>query len=66
MGKVTHYQSSFNAGEFSDLLAGHTDSPRRASAVNSSENLVMLEQGPATRRPGTTYVKGVKFLFPQP
>ena len=61
MGKVTHYQSSFNAGEFSDLLAGHTDSPRRASAVNSSENLVMLEQGPATRRPGTTYVKGVKF-----
>lgn len=56
MPKATYIQSSFNAGEWSPLLYGRTDLPKRRNAAGPSLNYVATLQGPQTRRPGTAYV----------
>lgn len=56
MPRATWLQSSFNAGEWSPLLYGRIDLPKRKNAVSKSLNYVPMLQGPHTRRPGTAYV----------
>jgi hypothetical protein len=56
MPRATYLQSSFNAGEWSPLLYGRTDLPKRRNALGPTRNYVATLQGPATRRPGTAYV----------
>jgi hypothetical protein len=56
MPRATYIQSSFNAGEWSPLLYGRTDLPKRRNAAGPSLNYVATLQGPQTRRPGTAYV----------
>lgn len=56
-------QTSFNAGEFSPLLAGHIDAPQRQNALKTCHNLIALKQGPVTRRSGTKFVAPVKFPY---
>lgn len=55
MPRATYLQSSFNAGEWSPLLYGRTDLPKRRNAAGPSLNYVATLQGPQTRRPGTAY-----------
>lgn len=56
MPRATYLQSSFNAGEWSPLLYGRTDLPKRRNALGPTLNYVATLQGPVTRRPGTAYV----------
>lgn len=56
MPRATYTQASFNAGEWSPLLFGRTDLPKRRNAVGPTLNYVGTLQGPETRRPGTAYV----------
>ena len=60
MPNASLMQTSFNGGEFSPLMEGHIDSPKRGSAVKELQNLLCLKQGPAARRGGTKYVARVK------
>lgn len=53
-------QTSFNAGEFSDLLDGAVDLQKRAFSVKTLKNMIGLKQGPAVRRGPTIFVKEVK------
>lgn len=41
-------QTSFNAGEFSDLIDGAIDLDKRAWSVKLMQNMIALKQGPAT------------------
>lgn len=56
MPRATYTQANFNAGEWSPLLYGRTDLPKRRNAVGPTLNYVATLQGPQTRRPGTAYV----------
>lgn len=58
--KVSPIQDSFNAGEFSDLVASRVRFDKYKNAVRLSENMVPLVQGGMTRRTGTKYVNEVK------
>ncbi len=52
--------TSFNAGEFGELMEGRVDFARYPSASRRMLNALPLPQGPWTRRPGTRYVASVK------
>lgn len=56
MPRVDLIQPSFNAGEFSPRMIARTDFAKYRSALRKAENLIMLPQGGAMRRPGTRYV----------
>lgn len=58
MAHATYLQASFNAGEWSPLVYGRVDLPKRKSAVSKSVNYIPTLQGPQTRRPGTAFVAG--------
>lgn len=70
MGRESILQSSFNAGELSPLMLGRVDLAKRANGLSTCLNAVPLAQGGWTRRPGTLFLKEVKFsdketrLFP--
>ena len=52
--------NSFNAGELSPLLDSRTDISKYYSGCRQLENMFILTQGPATRRPGTKYIASAK------
>lgn len=60
MVRVAPIQTGFNSGEFSPLLDGLIGLEQRATAFSYSKNLLVLKQGPITRRGGTRYAKNVK------
>lgn len=60
MPVVHPIQTNFGAGVFSPRLEGRTDIARYASAVRTLENMIVLPQGAAMRRPGTRFVNEVK------
>lgn len=59
--KGEKFQVSFNAGEFSPLLAGRTDLEKAGSACTTLENYIALRYGCAQRRPGMQFRAVTKF-----
>lgn len=55
MPRASSIQTSFNAGEFSPLMYGRVDLPKRKAALSQCTNYIPTVQGPLTRRPGTAY-----------
>jgi len=53
-------QVSFNAGEFGLRMLARSDFHKYRSAVRRGENVILLPQGGASRRPGSRYVFGIK------
>lgn len=47
---------SFNGGEVTDLLSARVDIPSYNSWCSEMKNMVCLQTGPATRRPGTQFL----------
>ena len=60
MAKVSPLQESFNAGEFSPLVAARVRFEKYQNAVQYSLNMIPLVQGGMTRRSGTMFVNEVK------
>ncbi|MCK5608531.1 hypothetical protein KAR91_42005 [Candidatus Pacearchaeota archaeon] len=60
MAKGRYIQNSFNAGEWSPLMAGRIDLDKYPNAVEQLENLVIDPRGPAVFRPGMKYIAGTK------
>lgn len=60
MAKGRFIQNSFNAGEWSPLMAGRIDLDKYPNAVEQLENIVIDPRGPAVFRPGMKYVAGTK------
>lgn len=60
MAKGRFIQNSFNAGEWSPLMAGRIDLDKYPNAVEQLENIVIDPRGPAVFRPGLKYVAGTK------
>ena len=60
MPKAAPIISSFNAGEFSPLMAGRVDLKYYANACRRIRNFILTPQGPARRRPGTRFVAEIK------
>lgn len=52
--------TALNAGELSPALEGRTDLSKYQAGCKVLENFIPLVQGPAERRAGTRYVRGVK------
>lgn len=52
--------NSFNAGQFSPLMAGRNDLKQYKNACRRIRNFIPTVQGPARRRPGTRFVAEVK------
>jgi len=51
---------NLNAGEFSPFLTGRSDIARYANSLRLAINFILLAQGPAQRRGGTTFVSAKK------
>lgn len=60
MPKAAPIIDSFNAGEFSPLMAGRVTLKYYPNACRRIRNFILTPQGPARRRPGTRYVAAVK------
>lgn len=60
MPKAAPIISSFNAGEFSPLMAGRVDLKYYPNACRRIRNFIPAVQGPARRRAGTRFVAEVK------
>lgn len=60
MPKVTPLKASINAGEFSPKMVARSDFALYNNAAEILENMLVLPQGGATRRPGTRYVAEAK------
>lgn len=60
MPRVRVNQTSFASGELSPRMRGRTDLQQYAAGVATLANMLILSQGPATRRPGSYYVGGAK------
>lgn len=56
MAKASPIVRSFNAGEFSELLAGRTDLDRYPASLRKLYNYIAAPQGPAIARSGTAFV----------
>jgi hypothetical protein len=52
--------TSFNAGEVSPLLEARVDYEKYDNSCKTLQNMLVLTQGPVTRRPGTEYIASVK------
>lgn len=52
--------TSFNAGEFSDLMDASVDLDKHSWSVKTLKNMICLKQGPAIRRGPSVFVKEVK------
>jgi len=59
LGAVTPGIQSFNAGEVSPLLQARSDYAKYDNACLTLQNMLVLSQGPVTRRPGTKYIADV-------
>lgn len=60
MPKASWMQNSFNAGEWSPKLRGRADLEKYGNACEILENFIPQIYGPATKRPGTRFVREVK------
>ena len=60
MAKASPIQSSFNAGELSAKLKGRIDLQKYRSGCEILENFIPQIYGPATKRPGTRFIREVK------
>lgn len=49
-------QSTFTGGEMSPLAAARIDAQRYYTSAATIENMIVIPQGPAVRRPGTRFV----------
>lgn len=56
MAKVSPARTSFNGGEFSQLVYGRTDTDRYPASMRKLSNFIVTPQGPAIRRSGTYFV----------
>jgi len=56
---VTPSYNSFNTGEVSPLMEDRVDFPKYDSSCKQLENMLVLSQGPVTRRQGTKYIAEV-------
>ncbi|MBW2623128.1 MAG: hypothetical protein JRD68_09505, partial [Deltaproteobacteria bacterium] len=56
----SHVITNFTAGEISEKMAGRVDFGKYYSGCRTLENMLVLPQGGATRRPGTVYAASVK------
>lgn len=60
MAKASPAITSFNAGEFSPLMAARSDLKYYNSACKRISNFIPTVQGPARNRPGTKFVREIK------
>lgn len=60
MPRVTPLRTNLNSGEFSARMVARVDFARYPNASAQLKNLVPIEQGGLTRRPGSRFVKEVK------
>lgn len=60
--EITPELLSFNAGELSPAMRMRSDYNKYNNACQELENMLLLSQGPATRRPGTKYVTGYEVI----
>ena len=61
MTKSIENQLSWSAGEWSPLLDARVDNPKYRHACRQLQNMIVMKQGGATRRPGTRYVGTAKY-----
>lgn len=61
MGRESTIQTSFNAGELSPLMLARIDLKKREAGLFTCVNGITLAQGAWTRRPGSLFLKEVKF-----
>ena len=59
-GQVVVPIQSFNSGEVSPLFEARSDFAKYDNACRTLQNMLVLTQGPVTRRPGTYYIAEVK------
>jgi len=60
MTKSIENQLSWSAGEWSPLLDARVDNPKYRHACRQLQNMIVMKQGGATRRPGTRYISTAK------
>lgn len=60
MPRVQPIATSFNAGEWAPYMAGRIDLQKYASACRRLRNMVVMPQGPATRRTGFRFAAASK------
>jgi hypothetical protein len=60
MPKTRPAVTNWSKGEISELLEGRTDLDQYYNSAKTIENFLVLQQGPAQRRPGMRFVKEVK------
>lgn len=56
MTKIVNIQTNFTVGEVDPLLRGRIDLNQYYSALKSAENVVIIPQGGARRRPGLKFI----------
>ena len=61
MTKSIENQLSWSAGEWSPLLDARVDNPKYRHACRQLQNMIVMKQGGATRRPGTRYIGTAKY-----
>ena len=57
MAQTKVLQQSFNGGEVTPEFFSRIDDVKRQNGVQTLRNLVAIPQGPAVKRPGTTFVR---------
>lgn len=60
MPRATPIQPSFNAGELSPRMVARTDFAKYPLGCATLENMILLPQGGAARRPGTLFIAEAK------
>lgn len=61
MPRVRYPVTDFSRGELSDTMAGRVDLEQYRRGARRMLNATILEEGGATRRPGTRYIADAKF-----
>lgn len=60
MARIVPALTTFNAGELSPRLYGRVDFQRYASGCRALRNMLVLPEGPVTRRPGLRFIAATK------
>jgi hypothetical protein len=66
MGNITPLQADFSAGEISPRFLAQENGEIYAKGLARLRNMVPLNQGPTTRRPGTQYIEEITQLGGDP
>lgn len=56
LAKLGPYQNAFNSGETAEKVMYRVDLAQYGSSCETLENMVIIPQGAALRRPGTEYI----------